>query len=235
MPEFRCASLLLLLIAGAAQAAPPALQARLEQAAREQLERQAQALNLSEPEFAVAVVMPRAAPACSQAPAIEPIDTRSAARMRFAATCRDTPGWRYEYVVRAKVSAMVAVTAAPLAAGQMLSDADIVLERRDISAVSDAIGAPEAAVGQASRRTLRAGELLRQSHLAAPILVKRGEPVVMVARIDAIEISTAGEALDSGARGAVVRVRNVSNGRIVRMRVTEAGTVEPVELAAITR
>ena len=229
MPEIRCASLLLLLIAGTAQAAEPTLVATIEQAARAQLERQAEASALAEPEFTITVVNPRAAPACRQPLAVEPVDTRSAARMRFAVQCRDTPGWRYEYIVRAKVSAKVAVTAGPVAAGQLLSDDDLVIERRDISSLSDTIGAA-AAVGQASRRSLRAGEVLRQSQLAAPILVKRGEPVVMLARVEAIEVSTAGEALDSGARGAIVRVRNVANGRVVRMRVTDAGTVEPVEV-----
>lgn len=229
MPEIRCASLLLLLIAGTAQAAEPTLLGKLETAARAQLERQAEASGLAEPQFTITVVNPRAAPACRQPLAVEPVDTRSAARMRFAVQCRDTPGWRYEYIVRAKVSAKVAVTAGPVAAGQLLSDDDLAVERRDVSSLSDTIGAA-AAVGQAARRSLRAGEVLRQNQLAAPILVKRGEPVVMLARIEAIEVSTAGEALDSGARGAIVRVRNVANGRVVRMRVTEAGTVEPVEM-----
>lgn len=229
MPEIRCASLLLLLIAGAAQAAAPGVAGTLEAAARAQLERQAEASGLAEPEFAITVVNPRAAPPCRQPLSVEPVDTRSAARMRFAVQCSDVPGWRYEYIVRAKVSAKVAVTAGPVAAGQLLSDDDLVLERRDISSLSDTIGAA-AAVGQAARRSLRAGEVLRQSQLAAPILIKRGEPVVMLARVEAIEVSTAGEALDSGAQGALVRVRNVANGRVVRMRVTGAGTVEPVDM-----
>ena len=232
MSEIRCACLLMLLLAGAAQAAAPTLTSTLETAARVQLERQAEASGLDQPEFTITLVNPRAAPACRQPLTVEPVDTRSAARMRFAVQCRDVPGWRYEYIVRAKISANVAVTAGPVAAGQLLTDADIVFERRDISALSDTIGA-QAAVGQASKRSLRAGEVLRQSQLAAPILVKRGDPVVMLARIDAIEVSTAGEALDSGALGAVVRVRNVGNGRVVRMRVTATGTVEPAEKAVI--
>ena len=229
MPEIRCASVLLLLIAGAAQAAEAPLAKTLEAAARAQLERQAEASGLAEPEFAITVVTPRAAPPCRQPLSVEPVDTRSAARMRFAVQCRDTPGWRYEYIVRAKVSAKVAVTAGPVAAGQLLTDDDLVIERRDIGSLSDTIGA-SAAVGQAARRSLRAGEVLRQNQLVAPILVKRGEPVVMLARVEAIEVSTAGEALDSGAQGALVRVRNVANGRVVRMRVIGAGTVEPVDM-----
>jgi flagella basal body P-ring formation protein FlgA len=35
--------------------------------------------------------------------------------------------------------------------------------------------------------------------------------------------------METGARGALVRVRNAS-GTIIRARVTEQGTVEPVDL-----
>jgi flagella basal body P-ring formation protein FlgA len=51
---------------------------------------------------------------------------------------------------------------------------------------------------------------------------------MMVARREGIEVTTAGEALDAGGRGAMVRVRNAGSGQIVRMRVTGPGTVEPI-------
>jgi hypothetical protein len=51
----------------------------------------------------------------------------------------------------------------------------------------------------------------------------------MIARREGIEVSTAGEALDAGARGAMVRVRNAGSGQVVRMRVAGPGTVEPVD------
>ncbi|MDQ1924905.1 flagellar basal body P-ring formation chaperone FlgA [Massilia pseudoviolaceinigra] len=185
---------------------------------------------MAEPQFTVNVATPRAAPPCAKPVNIEAVDTRTPARMRFAVLCPDAGGWRYEYVLRASVSALVAVTAAPVAAGHMLTAQDVTLERRDVTTLSDAISSAEAATGQASRRSLRAGEVLRQAQLSAPLLVKRGEPVVMLARFEAIEISTSGEALDAGALNALVRVRNLANGRVVRMRVIGAGTVEPVEI-----
>jgi len=41
-------------------------------------------------------------------------------------------------------------------------------------------------------------------------------------------VSMVGEALDPGARGAVLRVKN-ANGNVIRARVTGAGTVEPAD------
>lgn len=178
------------------------------------------------------MVSARPAPSCSAPVEVEAVDTRQFARMRFVARCPVAPGWRHDFVVRARVSAQVAVTAMPLRAGVVLTDEHITLERRDVTLIGDAIGAPDAAVGQTSRRSLRSGEVLRANQLAAPIVVKRGDQVLMVARHEGIEVSMAGEALDAGARGAVVRVRNAASGQVVRMRVADAGTVEPLDMPA---
>ena len=203
---------------------------QIEYAARAELERQMAASGLTEPQFEIAVVTPRPAPPCSQQVAIEALDTRSPQRMRFVARCPDTPGWRYEYAVRARVSAMVAIAAAPVAANEALSDAQVTIERRDISNIADPISNPADAVGQMSRRMLRPGDILRSGQLSSPVLVKRGDAVMMVARREGIEVSMAGEALDAGGKGAVVRVRNAGSGQVVRMRVAGPGTVEPIDM-----
>ena len=60
--------------------------------------------------------------------------------------------------------------------------------------------------------------------------VAAGADRTAIARIEGIEVSTAGEALDAGARGALVRVKNSTSGQTVRMRVIAPGTVEPVDM-----
>ncbi|UVW29708.1 flagellar basal body P-ring formation chaperone FlgA [Massilia sp. H6] len=193
------------------------------------------ASGLSAPQVELKVLSARPAPACAAPVRIEALDTRQYARMRFVARCPDPRGWRHDFVVRARVTAVVAVIAMPLRNNELLSDEHITLERRDVTAVSDPVGDPQAAIGQTSRRSLRAGEVLRAGALTAPLLVRRGDQVVMMARHDGIEISMGGEALDAGARGAMVRVRNATSGQVVRMRVTGSGTVEPVDLPGTGR
>jgi len=219
-----------MLFSALAQASAPSVPMQIEQAARAELERQMAASGLTEPQIEVAVVAARPTPACSQPVAVEAADTRSPQRMRYVARCQDTPGWRYDYVVRARVSAMVAIAAAPVAANEALTDAQVTIERRDISNIADPISNPADAVGQMSRRMLRPGDILRSGQLSSPVLVKRGDAVTMVARRDGIEVSMAGEALDAGGKGAVVRVRNAGSGQVVRMRVAGPGTVEPVDM-----
>ncbi|MFL6675098.1 MAG: flagellar basal body P-ring formation chaperone FlgA [Massilia sp.] len=207
---------------------------QVEQAARVQLDKQAAAAGLVEPQFELTVASARPLPPCARPVAVEPLETRQLARLRFIVRCPDTGGWKYEYIARARVTAMVAVAAAPVAANQPLTNEQVTVERRDVSAIADPISLPEDAVGQSSRRMLRAGDILRTSQLAAPVLVKRGDQVVMIARVDGIEVSTSGEALDAGSRGATVRVRNAGSGQVVRMRVSGAGTVEPVDTRRIS-
>lgn len=214
----------------ATSAVAQTLSVETERVARDVLMQQSIAQGLVDPQFDLTVVMARAAPSCRGKVRIEAVDTRQPARMRFVARCPDERGWRHDVLVRARVSAQVAVAAAPVGAHQALTLADVTLERRDVSAIPDPISDLGMALGQTSRRSLRAGDLLRTSQLTAPIVVKRGDQVMMVARNEGVEVSMAGEALDAGARGAIVRVRNVTSGQQVRMRVVGAGTVQSVEL-----
>ena len=212
------------------------LAAQVQEAARQQLQRQADSAGWREPLFDISVVRnAKPAPACAQAVQVESIDTRTPGRMRFAAVCRAADGWRIEYVVRAHISAQVVIALVALPAGKPLAATDLILERREVSAAPDTVTAPEAAIGMASRRAIRAGEVLRQSVLTPPVLVQRGDAVSIAVRKQQIDISVAGEALDAGARDSAVRVRNLSSGNIIRARVIGAGLVEPVDIAISTQ
>jgi flagella basal body P-ring formation protein FlgA len=206
----------------------------VEAAARQHMQRWADGSGLVEPKFELAVVRgSRPLAPCRQAVTVEPADTRLPSRMRFIASCANPDGWRYEFIVRAQLSARIAVAAADVPAGRVLNEEDVLLERHDISMIADSVSATSEVVGLSAKRALRNGEVLRMALLSAPVVVKRGEVVRIVARREQIEVSMAGEALDSGARGATVRVRN-ANGTVLRARVTGAATVEPVDMPVST-
>lgn len=216
--------------ASAATVGPEQVLAQVQQAARAHVLAQAAGAGLSEPMAEVSVVRgSRPLAACGRAVTVEAVDARLPSRMRFAAVCPGADGWRYEFVVRAQVSAPVVVSATDIPAGKVLTDEDLLLERHELASLTDAVASPGAVVGLSGKRMLRAGEVLRMGLLAAPMVVKRGDAVTIVARREQIEVSMAGEALDSGARGALVRVRN-ANGAVLRARVTGAGTVEPADM-----
>ena len=216
-------------VSWAAPVTPEQLVAQVQRAAQVELKRHAELSNWVEPTFEVEVVRnARPIGPCDAAPRVEAQDVRSPARMRFVAICPDAGGWRYEFVTRAKISARVAIAANDLSSGKMLAPEDLLLERHDITGTPDAYGDLGGLQEMATRRTIRAGTVIRQNMLTAPTLVKRGEAVRIVAKRDQIEVSMAGEAMDTGARGAMIRVKNAS-GVTIRARVTDLGQVEPVD------
>ena len=219
--------------AGRAELPADNIFSRVEQLAREQL-RSRQKGGLLEPQFQVTVVKStRPVPACAAPVALETADSRSAQRMRFVAVCPGSNGWRYEMLARGSITAQVAVTSVPVTANTPLQSGDVTLARRDVTMVPDSIASLPGAIGLSSRRSLRAGEVLRQGQLASPVLIKRGSAVSIVARKEQVEVSMAGEAMDPGALGEVIRVRNATSGTVIRARVVDAGVVEPPIFPAV--
>ncbi|XLZ71115.1 flagellar basal body P-ring formation chaperone FlgA [Massilia sp. SR12] len=206
------------------------LLSKVQEAAKNQLQSHSESLHWLEPKFELEVVRNnRVIPPCPSGARVETLDPRGIGRMRFVAVCPSLQSWRFEFMVRAKVSAKVAVAANDLTAGKILSPLDLLHVRHDITLIPDTFSNLSEVDGMAARRTIRNGEILRQNMLAAPQLVKRGDQVRIVARHENIEVTMTGEALDNGVRGAMIRVKN-SSGTLIRARVTEAGTVEPADL-----
>jgi len=206
------------------------LLSKVQEAAKNQLLNNAESQHWLEPRFDVEVVRTnRAIPACPSETRVESLDPRGVARMRFVVVCPSLQGWRYEFIAKGKVSAKVAIAANDLMAGKILSPLDLLQQRHDITLMPDVFSDLGELEGMAARRSIRAGEVIRANMLVAPQLIKRGDQVRIVARREQIEVSMAGEALDNGARGAIIRVKN-SSGTQIRARVIEAGTVEPADL-----
>ncbi len=84
----------------------------------------------------------------------------------------------------------------------------------------------EAAVGKATRRTIKAGTCLRPNLLQSVPVIRKGDRVQMVARNGALRLVTFGVAKSNGDRGAQIRVENLTSRKIVVGRVKDARTVE---------
>lgn len=211
--------------AGAAPVLP-----QIEQAVRTHWLAHAETLGWKAPE--VTVKLGSRAPAglqCASPVAVDLGDARHPTRMPLKVSCPDTPGWTHGFVARVALDAEVLVSAGPIAAGKALTAADVRPERRDVTQMADAIGTSEDAVGQSSRRALREGQVLQARLLNKAVLVKRGAAVRIVARHGGVSVQNAGESLQAGSLGDIVRVRNTASGKTLSARVVDEGVVEPAE------
>lgn len=167
--------------------------------------------------------------ACASPVAVDLGDARHPTRMPLKVSCPDTPGWTHEFVARVALNAEVLVSAGAIAAGKALAADDVRAERRDVTQMADALGIVENAVGQSSRRALREGQVLQARLLNKAVLVKRGAAVRIVARHGGVSVENAGESLQAGSLGELVRVRNTASGKTLSARVVDEGVVEPAE------
>jgi flagellar basal body P-ring formation protein FlgA len=218
---------------GALAALPAAtadLDTQVVEVARRALLDQADQAGLLAADVQLTQPAPRPRPACPAGWDIALQDSRSLGRIRLVARCLDDAARvpPQDYLLRATLSAEVLVMTQPVNTGQAVSDSDVQLQRRDISQTLDALSTLD--TGLAARTSLKPGQVLQKRLLVAAVLVRRGDAVRILASRDGVRVEGQGEALDSGARQGLIRVRNINSGRIIQARVLDVGMVEPADL-----
>jgi flagellar basal body P-ring formation protein FlgA len=110
----------------------------------------------------------------------------------------------------------VAVALRSLPRGEIVRAADVTIERRPKADFNE--GAPAAAdpTGLAVRNPVRAGQPLRVSDLMRPEIVQRNQAVTLVYEAPGLVLTMRGKAIDPGAEGDVVNVRNSQSNRTVQ-------------------
>jgi len=110
---------------------------------------------------------------------------------------------------------------------EIITSEDIIAKRQNITLLTGGlIQDPQQAVGQKLKLSLPAGAILYAKSIDAPPLVNRGERVTIMAKSQAIQITTPGEARNSGAKGEIIRVKNLTSRREIKARVLDASLVE---------
>jgi len=135
-------------------------------------------------------------------------------------------GWRLFVPVRVQRVQPVLVLTAAVAPGQPIPATALAVETRDAARLGAApLTDPAEAIGHTLRLGGRPGQVLRRSDLLRAAVVKRGEPVALVAGGAGFEVRMAGRALADAAAGEVVRVENLSSRRVLSGVVAAPGEV----------
>jgi len=149
---------------------------------------------------------------------------------RFTATLSVTAAGMNPISVRASgqvadvVAVPVPVTRLP--AGAIIGSDDLRIARVRVATVQTEVARdPTLVIGMQTKRQLQASVPIALADVRRPIEVTRGDPVRL--RLDADGLSLAGEgiALESGAVGERIRVRNISSQAVIETVVTRTGEV----------
>ena len=138
----------------------------------------------------------------------------------------DDGGTVKSLAVRLSWSQPAMVAARPLDRGTILAPEDMVLQTVRVLRSQAIASGPEEAVGRELQKSLPAGDPIPLNILAVPPILKRGDPVLIVFRRKGFLIEVRGEALDGGAAGDLVRVRNLQSRAVLRGVLIGPGRVE---------
>jgi flagella basal body P-ring formation protein FlgA len=111
--------------------------------------------------------------------------------------------------------------------GELISAADVVLQKREISQNTNlAARTIDEVVGQKTRMTIRANQPVRADRIERVPLIKSGQMVTIVAELEVLKISVSGKARSSGAEGDAIRVQNLTSLKEIAAVVVSATTVQ---------
>lgn len=141
--------------------------------------------------------------------------------------CPDAPGWRVYVPVEAHHQADVVVLAAPAVPGVPIAAHQLIVQRRKVGDLrGTAFSDPSALVGRVPATALAAGTVPTEQDFPAGALLRRGDPVTLVARTGGVEVRMQGRVLGAARADGRISVENTSSHRVLRGRVVGDGVVE---------
>jgi flagella basal body P-ring formation protein FlgA len=125
----------------------------------------------------------------------------------------------------------VAVATRQIERGEFLTRDNVYLDQRTVADFSDYLTTIQGLTGKRAKRALTAGQVLTGQDLESagtenPILVKQQSLVKLSAQLGPLRITAAGEALQDGRAGELIRVRNLDSKNIVIGRVVDRSLVQ---------
>jgi flagellar basal body P-ring formation protein FlgA len=130
----------------------------------------------------------------------------------------------------------LAVLDRALGPGDVIGEHDLTtLTARADRIPPDAILAARDLIGKSPRRLLRAEEPLRSDDVQMPVIVHKGDLIILVLQTPFLRLTAQAKALDDGGMNAVIRVANTKSNRLLDATVIGpnlAAVTPPAQLAA---
>ena len=118
------------------------------------------------------------------------------------------------------------VAARSIAKGNVIGEQDIRMARLNLAAIPpDAVTDARQIVGFESGRPIGDGEVFRSAKLSMPPVIAAGSTVMIIYRSDFMQATAGGTALEAGAEGQKIKVKNDSSKKVVVGTVLEPGLV----------
>jgi len=153
-----------------------------------------------------------------------PRGTQARALVRVA--CNSNAYWTLNVPVEIHRHADVLVLKRAVGRGENIRAEDVVVQSRVLSGLtSPFLSRPADLAGRLTRRPIPEGTAVSAEALDAPLLIHRGQNVILAARSGGFEVRAPGLAMADAAAEQRVRVRNLNSLKIVEGVADTAGVV----------
>lgn len=156
-----------------------------------------------------------------------PAAARKQGNVTVAVSCDAPTSWSLYVQAKVQLFDNIVVSSRSMSRGEVLSERDVVLARQDLSSLNSGYYTrSDEVIGMVLKRSLRAGLVLTPTLLKPQRLIKRGDKVTILAVTGAVQVRMEGQALMDGAKGEVIRVRNLSSKLEIEAEVASPGVVQ---------
>ena len=165
--------------------------------------------------------------ACSEAKNIRiKGNTQLASNISVGVSCNGDTPWSIFIPVKVAVFQAVVVAKHDLQKGTLITANDLNIERRNTGGLGFGyIQDIKQLVGFETTRNISEGGVVRLSHLSKPMIVSRGDKLVLASGSNGLQVAAPAVAMGEGRIGDQIRVKNTQSNRIIDAYVVSRGQV----------
>jgi flagella basal body P-ring formation protein FlgA len=109
--------------------------------------------------------------------------------------------------------------------GEIIAREDIGFVETPLKRVGDYILNPESIYDHEAKYTLAPGKLIKMNDIQLPKLIKKNQNVIIIYSKGALSLKVDGVALESGKKGAFIKVKNNKTNVVITGEILDASTV----------
>lgn len=142
-------------------------------------------------------------------------------------TCDGTHRWNVYVPVEVKIYTPVAVASRNLVKGHLINKDDVHMVKRNRRRLRNGYyRSVHSVVGHVAARNIRSGVVFTQRNVQAPVVIRRGQEVTIVARTGTLQVEMRGIAKSNGQLNQRIKVMNKSSKRLIEAVVIGRDKVE---------
>lgn len=148
-------------------------------------------------------------------------------RINIKVSCDSSATWTIYVPASIQVFQKIVVASAALAPGTQLAPHHMHIAEVDITRIrGQYFSTEEDAIGMKVKRAIGPGSTLTKEQLEPPIVIKKGDSVVVSASTGMMAVKTTAVALSDGREGEQISVKNRRSQRVIEAQVVGPGQVK---------